>query len=297
MLLVVRPKSEGAAKVPPGKADHLPAVYFTESSLVMKQLEIVNPSLILMELPQEALAAFALVNQLLTRAVFTPLLLSTDMAIEPWITQNWVEAQWCSTGKENGSEVQKHWLDETLKQMHHRGFSRRLAGYILEHECNFIMENDQAMLSFVIPTLQEELIRSKFCGSDEAIQIGLALREAAINGIVHGNLDISSQIMDQQPELFYALIQERRSQAPYNKRSLFLQSFLGQEQVEYRVRDEGSGFDVSSLANPTDPENMEKGNGRGILLIRSLMDEVAFNELGNQITMSKRCNSRGEESI
>ena len=51
------------------------------------------------------------------------------------------------------------------------------------------------------------------------------------------------------------------------------------------VRDEGPGFDPNKLPDPTDPANLEKVSGRGLLLMKTFMDEVTFNATGNQVTM------------
>ena len=51
------------------------------------------------------------------------------------------------------------------------------------------------------------------------------------------------------------------------------------------IRDEGPGFDPTKLPDPTDPANMEKASGRGLLLIRTFMEEVRHNDQGNEITM------------
>ena len=51
------------------------------------------------------------------------------------------------------------------------------------------------------------------------------------------------------------------------------------------MRDEGRGFDYHGLPDPCDPENLTKASGRGVLLIRTFMDDVSFNERGNEITM------------
>ena len=59
--------------------------------------------------------------------------------------------------------------------------------------------------------------------------------------------------------------------------------------IEYTIADEGPGFDVTSLPDPTAPENVLNVSGRGILLIRTFMDSVEFNETGNRITMRKTC--------
>ncbi len=54
------------------------------------------------------------------------------------------------------------------------------------------------------------------------------------------------------------------------------------------IRDEGSGFDRSELPDPTDPENLLKSSGRGVMLMQTFMDEVIFNDRGNEVTLIKR---------
>lgn len=53
------------------------------------------------------------------------------------------------------------------------------------------------------------------------------------------------------------------------------------------LRDEGEGFDWKNAPDPTDPENVEKASGRGVLLMKSFMNEVRYNEKGNEVTMVK----------
>jgi anti-sigma regulatory factor (Ser/Thr protein kinase) len=63
---------------------------------------------------------------------------------------------------------------------------------------------------------------------------------------------------------------------------------LSRRQAVYVIRDEGPGFDPSTSPDSTDPVNLERTTGRGLLLIRSYMDGVAFNRAGNRITLTKR---------
>ena len=63
---------------------------------------------------------------------------------------------------------------------------------------------------------------------------------------------------------------------------------MTRHEAVYRIRDEGPGFDPARLPDPTDPARLERTTGRGLLLIRAFMDEVAFNGTGNQITLLKR---------
>ena len=54
------------------------------------------------------------------------------------------------------------------------------------------------------------------------------------------------------------------------------------------IRDEGEGFDVTSLPDPTDPENLVRASGRGVMLMQMFMSEVRYNDIGNEVRMIKR---------
>jgi serine/threonine-protein kinase RsbW len=61
--------------------------------------------------------------------------------------------------------------------------------------------------------------------------------------------------------------------------------FLGEGFVTARVTDEGAGFDPGGVPDPTAPSNLSKESGRGLFLMRELMDEVRFNARGNSVTL------------
>jgi serine/threonine-protein kinase RsbW len=68
---------------------------------------------------------------------------------------------------------------------------------------------------------------------------------------------------------------------------------LGAGRLEARVTDQGPGFDPSTVPDPTTPENITKPCGRGLFLMRQLLDEVSFNDQGNQVTLVLRLESGG----
>lgn len=74
---------------------------------------------------------------------------------------------------------------------------------------------------------------------------------------------------------------------------------LSRREFRIRVTDEGRGFNPASISDPTLPRNRNRGGGRGIFLIRKLMDRVEFNDRGNAITMvlySEANNDRKESA-
>ncbi len=63
--------------------------------------------------------------------------------------------------------------------------------------------------------------------------------------------------------------------------------------VQAIVRDQGRGFDPTLVPDPTLPENLSKSCGRGLFLMRKLLDEVSYNDLGNEVTLVLRLESGG----
>lgn len=67
------------------------------------------------------------------------------------------------------------------------------------------------------------------------------------------------------------------------------------EEIAVRITDQGVGFDPTTIPDPTLPDNISKSGGRGIFLMRSLMDEVKFNDQGNSVTLVLRLEGEAGE--
>jgi len=99
---------------------------------------------------------------------------------------------------------------------------------------------------------------------DLRFHITMAVHEATVNAVLHGN--------DYDPERLIDVVLEN----------------TGKDFI-FTIADEGRGFDPNQLPDPLAPENLLRGTGRGIFLIRSLMDEVHFRQLhpGTELTLVK----------
>ncbi len=100
---------------------------------------------------------------------------------------------------------------------------------------------------------------------DDAANIAMAVREATVNAVLHGNSYSSEK-------------QVRASFESDNKT------------ITIRIQDEGTGFNAAVLPDPLLPENILRSSGRGVFLMRALMDEVHFRQLspGTELTLIKR---------
>jgi serine/threonine-protein kinase RsbW len=91
----------------------------------------------------------------------------------------------------------------------------------------------------------------------------VALDEAIANAIKHGNKNDPAKTVRVRAE-------------------------ISTREARFMISDEGAGFDRASVPDPCDPANLLKPSGRGVMLIQHIMDEVSYNERGNEITMVKR---------
>ena len=164
---------------------------------------------------------------------------------------------------------------------------RRLLNSMSHLEHQFVLENDPSMVPPLIDSFRDGLLQMGFQDETENLRMGVALREAMNNAIYHGNLEVTSDLREQDHRLFYDLAEERQKQSPYRDRHVHVRISLTPSQAICAVLDEGPGFDPDSLPDPLAPENLEKASGRGLLLIRTFMDQVRHNEIGNEITMVK----------
>jgi CheY-like chemotaxis protein len=171
----------------------------------------------------------------------------------------------------------------------------RLRGYWHHTESLFCLDNEVGAIPVVVSHLQQQASSMRCLDDTESFRLGVALHEALRNAVEHGNLELSSELRDldssdetggRQP--FYKLADQRRKQDPFRTRRVHVNVHESSAQGTYTIRDEGLGFDPSALPDPTDPENLLKRSGRGIMLIRTFMDDVVFNETGNEITMTHR---------
>jgi CheY-like chemotaxis protein/anti-sigma regulatory factor (Ser/Thr protein kinase) len=164
----------------------------------------------------------------------------------------------------------------------------RLTRYIVSHELEFRLTNDRELISAVVAELQEVGQSSGAFDDHELTRVGVALEESLSNAMIHGNLEISSDLRSRDDDAYEQTILERQNAEPYRSRQIHVSCKFTPAEVRFSIVDEGPGFDLESIPDPRDPQNFLKPSGRGLLLIRSFMDEVYHNSAGNSITMVKR---------
>ncbi|CAN5764227.1 hypothetical protein BH24ACI3_BH24ACI3_10250 [soil metagenome] len=100
----------------------------------------------------------------------------------------------------------------------------------------------------------------------EKSNLFIALDEAFVNAVKHGNKYDAQKLVRISAE-------------------------VSAKEARFTIEDEGEGFDVKNIPDPLDPQNLFKTSGRGVLFIYNIMDEVAYNDRGNRLTMVKKSES------
>jgi CheY-like chemotaxis protein len=164
---------------------------------------------------------------------------------------------------------------------------RRILSCMVRRESAFVLESDPDLILPLRKLLHEEIEGMGICDQCGQLQVGIALQEALCNALFHGSFELSSELRQEDERLFDALALERQGLDPYRSRRIRVQVQLDRDATRFIVGDDGPGFDTAIFDRPVEAEDLNRIGGRGLLLIRTFMDQTSFNKSGNQITMVK----------
>jgi CheY-like chemotaxis protein/anti-sigma regulatory factor (Ser/Thr protein kinase) len=271
-----------------GKDPAIHVDYANNGVEAIAKLEQQAPDLVITDLIMPEMDGFELVAAVRSRFPLVPVILMTSLGSE----ETAVKALQHGAASYVPKTAVPRDLLETVRQVLAVSTQRRgqvkLMECLTQSEASFELKNDRTLVGPLVGYLQETVTQLGLCDDAERTRIGVALEEALANALYHGNMEISSELREQDYNAYYALFEERTKLPPYRDRRVRVNARIRRDEAVFVVRDEGNGFDPSLLPDPTDPANLERLSGRGILLMRTFMDEVVYNAAGNEVTMTKR---------
>jgi serine/threonine-protein kinase RsbW len=132
----------------------------------------------------------------------------------------------------------------------------------IRENIQFELPSAMSLMHIVLEYLMKRVEKLGVC-KPEQTNLFVALDEAFVNAIKHGN------------------------KYDYGK-LIRVTADVSAAEARFTIEDEGEGFDINTIPDPLDPENLFKTSGRGVLFIHNIMDEVTYNARGNQLTMIKK---------
>src|SRR5579864_1408228 len=126
------------------------------------------------------------------------------------------------------------------------------------------------------------------CQESRAKKLTVALQEALVNAVVHGNLELSSELKERGDSSFAEALAERAADARLAERIVDVLVDYDGKRCRWIITDQGKGFDhervLASLES--DDPNILLSSGRGILIMRSFMDDLKYEEGGRRLILT-----------
>ncbi|QDT09151.1 response regulator [Stieleria marina] len=246
------------------------------------------PIIVITDLQMPGMDGLELTEQLKMQLPLVPVVLTTSQGSEEIAAAALQRGAASYVPKRDLARALAPTIRQVLSLIHGNLEIRSVLPYTTAMTLELRVENDDSLVPGVIARLEQAARELELFDESEWMQVAMALGESLLNAMIHGNLEVSSELREKDDgQAYIKMIGQRRSESPYCDRRVLVRLDATKDVAEFLIRDEGPGFDASALGDPTDPENLESVGGRGLLLINAFMDSVQHNETGNEIMMVK----------
>ncbi len=258
----------------------------------MDMIETISPDLVITDLIMPDLDGLELVRQTKAKSPHIPVVLMTGKGSEELALEALHAGAASYVPKAALADSLMDTLEQILQMAEIAKSQDRLKQCMINSRFQFKLMSEPELISPLIIFANETMAKQGF--GDEALrrQACVALEEAVINGLFHGNLELPLEqaqaarrdMHAREPNEFVLAKQE---DAECKKRRILVGLDVKPHASTFIVRDEGKGFDTGQLPPIEDVVNLSSSEvGRGLSLVRHVMDDVEFNDAGNEIRMT-----------
>lgn len=270
------------------KLDGASVVYANNGLAALDQLAIEKPDVVVTDIQMPDLDGLQLVLEVRRKYPRIPVVLMTSRGSEDMAGQALEAGAAAYVPKRRLLQDLAATVERVLSITYIDRQTSRVMQRLHQQDSSFVLENELALLLSLATQLRDTVNMIWRCDPVQVLRIGMALEEALVNACLHGNLELDSELREADENLFQQLSRQRATQPPYAGRRIFVDAQCTPTMFQCVIRDEGRGFDPAQLPDPFSEDALERTTGRGLTLIRSFMDEVQFNERGNEILLIKR---------
>jgi CheY-like chemotaxis protein len=275
------------------KDERLQVDYAEHGSAALAKIRSAAPDVIVTDLQMPQMDGLDLVRAVSVHHSNIPVVLMTAHGSEELAVAALEQGAASYVPKSKAADKLLDTVHQVLALSNTAGSYERLLECMDKTEFYFTLGNDPTVFDPLVDLVQQIVMGMGVCNASERFSVGSALQEALLNAYYRGNLEITREQVEEARERMLLggnvdLVEERCGQSPYCDRKIYVHVKIVRDEARFHVRDEGPGFDVSKIPQASDPSALAWEGGRGLVLIRACMDEVHYNERGNEITMVKR---------
>ena len=263
-------------------------LYANDGRDALKQFEHHVPDLVVTDLMMPEMNGLELVEAVRHRYPLTPVVMMTSKGSEEIAVEALEKGAASYVPKRILSRRLPETVERILEVAREVKEQARLMERLVADECVFLLENDIRLIASFVRYLRQGLRGVGLCEESDHMRISIAVEEALLNAYYHGNLEVDSKLREGDGNEFMELARQRCDELPYRDRRISIKATYSDSEAVFVIRDDGEGFDSRQIPDPTNPDNLLRSTGRGLLLMRSFMDELRFNDIGNEVTMIKR---------
>lgn len=262
-------------------------VYAENGQDALEKIELHIPDAVLTDLHMPEMNGLELVEAIKADYPLIPVLLMTAQGSEELAVEALRRGAASYVTKRRLGEDLISTVQQILDAASAERGQTRLMNRVVRTETEYILPNDTTLVHALIQQIRELMRNMRAFGENDRLRIGIAVEEALLNALYHGNLEVSSELREQGNSEYELLAKARMGQEPYAGRKLHVRMRLTPDVARFVIRDEGPGFNPEDIPDPTDPDYLDRPSGRGMLLMRSFMDELKYNDVGNCVTLVK----------
>lgn len=254
----------------------------------LAEIPVANPDLVVTDLMMPEMDGLQVVTRIRNEFPETPVILMTSQGNEQTALEALQKGAASFVPKSRLTDRLYDTVSQVLALKNPGTPYREIMQCVNQAELAVSLPSDLQLIPQFVDLIQRSLSSLCVCDATESIRLSLAVEEALLNALLHGNLELTTDMAKSGLEPNAEYFHQRSSELPYSQRTIDVKVKIDKKQALFSIRDHGPGFDSSALPDENDLTPFQDGTGRGLKLMRSFMDGVSFNDSGNEVTLVRR---------
>ncbi len=220
-------------------------VYAENGVDALQRIELDIPDIVLTDLHMPEMNGLALVQAIRADYPLIPVILMTAQGSEELAVEALKLGAASYVPKRRLGDDLVSTVSHVVEASHVDRGQTRLLNRVVQTETTYALPNDVGLIQFLVARMRDTLASMRCFQNNDRLRIGIAVEEALLNSLYHGNLEVSSELRDEAQSTYESLARERATQEPYRDRLIHVTVNLTPEFARFVIRDEGPGFDRS----------------------------------------------------